>query len=185
MQNCSNWKHFKITHIIQYLCTFLHYAEFNESFKSILQIGGISLNVTTFNNLQTTGEIRLIRDKSLADRIVKYYNTHYTVWETGLRDYTRNIIAPYILKFDHLPKYNLEDNRGNIISMSGEYDFKKAGKDLEAYKDDYFITNALRQKNFILEGLLILYNDLLDSAKELDKEIRHYLDREWARESPK
>ena len=75
-----------------------------------MQVGTVSLNTTTFNNLESTGKIRLINSKSLADSIVDYYNTDLMAWQSALRDYTRNIIAPFMLKFDHIPQANVTDN---------------------------------------------------------------------------
>ena len=148
-----------------------------ESFKTILQVGGVSLNVTTFNNLQTTGEIRLLQNKTLADGIVKYYNTGYLGWETALRDYTRNITAPYLLNFDYIPQNKNESEFNNSIKLADDvYDYDKPAKPLSAYKSDYFIINTLRHKIWNLEGLIIQYNTLLTHAKSLDEEIQKTLE---------
>lgn len=152
-------------------------SEFMEGFKSILQVGDVSLNTTTFNNLQTTGDIRLIKNKTLANSIVNYYNTDLGAWQSALREYTRNITAPYVLNFDYIPQNTYEDSRNNLLIMPGEpKDFKNQGKTLEDYKEDYFIINTLRQKTWNLEALLLRYSDLLDYAKNLDKAIQKHLD---------
>ena len=150
---------------------------FMEGFKSILQVGDVSLNTTTFNNLQTTGEIRLIKNKTLANSIVNYYNTDLGAWQSALREYTRNITAPYVLNFDYLPQNTFEDSRNNLLTMTGgPEDFKKPGKTLDDYKEDYFIINTLRQKTWNLEALMLRYSDILDQAKNLDKAIQKHLD---------
>ncbi len=152
-------------------------SEFMEGFKSILQVGDVSLNTTTFNNLQTTGEIRLIKNKTLANSIVNYYNTDLGAWQSALREYTRNITAPYVLNFDYLPQNTFEDSRNNLLTMTGgPEDFKKPGKTLDDYKEDYFIINTLRQKTWNLEALMLRYSDILDQAKNLDKAIQKHLD---------
>ncbi len=147
-----------------------------ENLKSILQVGGISLNETTFNNLQTTGEIRLIRNKSLADSIVSYYNLNYLGWATALRDYTRNITAPYFMGFDYLPQNKSKITRDDLITMPGEpEDFKRPPKTLEDYKNDYFIINTLRQKIYNIEGVMFNYQYMLTYARNLDTSIQNYL----------
>jgi hypothetical protein len=152
-------------------------SEFMEGFKSILQVGDVSLNTTTFNNLQTTGDIRLIKNKTLANSIVNYYNTDLVSWQSALREYTRNITAPYVLNFDYIPQNTYEDSRNNLLIMPGKpKDFKNPGKTLDDYKEDYFIINTLRQKTWNIEALLLRYSDLLDYAKNLDKAIQKHLD---------
>ena len=151
--------------------------ELKRDLKSIFQVGGITLNKTTFNNLETTGEIRLIRNKSLADSIVAYYNTGYLGWETGLRDYTRNITAPYFLNFDHISGFSFEDVDGEILTMPfSPSDFRKPGKTLEDYRQDYFVINTLRQKTWNIDALVHKYEDLERYASQLDQSIHSYLD---------
>lgn len=150
--------------------------EFMNYFSSILQVGSVNLNMTTFNNLQTTGQIRLIKSNELADNIVSYYNTDYTQWQSALRDYTRNITAPYILQFDYIPQLIINDMHGNQIKMTGQSkDFKNPEKTLDDYKNNYFIINTLRQKKYNLEALNPRYKKLLNNAKDLDKTIQEYL----------
>ena len=151
--------------------------EFMNHFSSILQVGSVKLNMTTFNNLQTTGQIRLIKSNELADNIVSYYNTDYTLWQSALQDYTRNITAPYVLQFDYIPQLIINDSQGNQIEMTGQSkDFKKPEKTLNDYKNNYFIINTLRQKKYNLEALIPRYKELLNSALNLDKSIQEYLE---------
>jgi hypothetical protein len=151
--------------------------EFMTHFSSILQVGAVKLNMTTFNNLQTTGQIRLIRSNQLANNIVNYYNTDFTLWQSALQDYTRNITAPYVLQFDYIPQLSINDSQGNQIEMTGQSkDFKKPQKTLDDYKNNYFIINTLRQKKYNLEALIPRYKELLSSAVNLDKTIQEYLD---------
>jgi hypothetical protein len=151
--------------------------ELKRDLKTILQVGGLTLNKTTFNNLETTGEIRLIRNKAFADSVVAYYNSGYVGWETGLRDYTRNITAPYFLSFDHISGFSFADDDGEIRTMPfSPSDFKKPGKTLEDYRQDYFIINTLRQKTWNLDALISKYRGLEQYAKQLDKSIHSYLD---------
>lgn len=150
-------------------------VELFQDLKTLLQVGGVNLNMTTFNNLQTTGEIRLVKSKQLADSITGYYNTGYIGWQTALRDYTRNQIGPYFMKFDYLPKTSIK-YKGTELNYYGETkDFLQPEKTLQDYKKDYFIINALRQKLYNTEGLKLEYKILLDYAKQLDQGINSYL----------
>lgn len=154
--------------------------EITRLLASILQVGGLTLNRTTFNNLETTGEIRLIQNKALADSITTFYNSGFEGWETALRDYTRNITAPYFLSFDHLSQYKFKDEENKLttqIQMPYKAsDFKKPEKTLEDYKQDYFIINTLRQKTWNLEELVDQYLMLQDYAQNLEISIKNYLE---------
>jgi hypothetical protein len=152
-------------------------AEFKENFKTILQVGDVTLNATTFNNLRTTGEIRLVRNKKLSEKIVNYYNTDYIGWETAFRDYARNILAPYLMNFDYVPQTILPGMKKDNYKVRTQQNLKELPeKTLQDYKQNVFIINALRQRLFNLEGLQIEYNILLNTAKSLDKDIQNYLD---------
>ena len=149
--------------------------DLNKYLKAILEVAGVTLNKTTFNNLQTTGEIRLIKNKTLADSIVGYYNTGYIGWETALRDYTRNQIGPYFMNFDFLPQQSFE-YKGFELSYYGKAkDFDQPEKTLQDYKNDFFIINGLRQKLYNLQGLKAEYIILKDYAEKLNKSIDDYL----------
>lgn len=151
--------------------------ELKRDLRSILQVGGLVLNKTTFNNLETTGEIRLIRNKGFADSVVAYYNSGYEGWETALRDYTRNITAPYFLSFDHISGFSFADDDGEVRTMPfSPSDFRKPGKTLEDYRHDYFIINTLRQKTWNLDALISKYQDLERYASQLDQSIQRYMD---------
>tara|TARA_R110001632_G_scaffold18408_5_gene57062 strand:- start:4075 stop:4848 length:774 start_codon:yes stop_codon:yes gene_type:complete len=151
--------------------------EFMDSFRTILQVGGVTLNATTFNNLQTTGEIRLIRNKKLSEKIVTYYNTDYVGWETAFRDYARNTLAPYLMSFDYVPQTRLANMKIDNYKIRSQVNSNELPeRKLKDYKQNVFIINALRQRLFNLEGLQMEYNILLDTAKSLDKDIQNYLD---------
>ena len=76
-----------------------------ENFEWILDVGGFRLNTTTFNNLQTSGQISFIKNKAIVDSVINYYNTRVDLGESALRDYTRNIVAPYLFEFDYIPDH--------------------------------------------------------------------------------
>ena len=112
-------------------------TEFLKSFATILQVGGVVLNTTTFNNLQNNGELKLIKNKTIADSIVGYYNTNYMGWEASLKDYTRNNFAPYLLEFDYIPQINLKNLDEELVAYNEELpdnitDFKKSEKPLKS-----------------------------------------------------
>ena len=111
----------------------------------------------------------------MADSIVGYYNTGYLGWETALRDYTRNQIGPYFMRFDFLPVTNLKYKGEELVYYGTANDFAKPKKTLQDYKDDFFIINALRQKLYNYQGLRIEYIQLMDYAKQLNKNIDIYL----------
>ena len=155
-------------------------GEFLKNFRTILQVGGVTLNATTFNNLQNNGDLKLIKNKSLADSIVGYYTTDYEGWESALRDYTRNNFAPYLLEFDYIPSIDMkliEPELRPIVKNFTENldDYNKEGQPLEAYKNNYMIINMLRFKIRNILGINASLVRLRKYANKLDKSIDNYL----------
>ena len=145
--------------------------QFIAKFSGIFSLMYFDQNTTTFNNLVSSGKLELISNKSLSDAIVEYYTDEYKGWDTALRDYTRNFIGPYLLKFDHIPQMNTAEGANYsdygtfYIADVSSFDIKP--KTLEDYRKDLFIINALRQKTFNLQGQLSEYNRLLKEMKRL------------------
>ena len=149
--------------------------EFMIKFGSIFGVSFFDQNATTFNNLVSSGKLELINNKSLSDAIVKYYTDDYKGWDTALRDYTRNFIGPYLLKFDHIPQMDLADgtnyNDPNTFYRADISSFDIKPKTLEDYRKDLFIINALRQKLYTLQGQVAEYVILLKEMKKLVEQI--------------
>ena len=153
-------------------------AEFMEKFEWILTVGGVRQNKTTFNNLQSSGQISLIKNKVIVDSIINYYNTGLMSWETAMSDYTRNIIAPYLLEFDYIPHHDIIERDKRVANALNPNNNIMPGRSLEDYKNNYFIINALRQKIFNMEGLIDQYEILLKKAVNLDSIIQIELDKQ-------
>ena len=96
-----------------------------------------------------------------------------------MQDYTRNIIAPYLMKFDHIPlPNNQSDNIKKFIKENyseapnpipqidvNQFDIKP--KSLDEYRNNLFIINALRYKHLNIDGQIVAYNRLLEQSKLL------------------
>jgi hypothetical protein len=154
--------------------------EFSKNFRSFLQVGGVTLNATTFNNLQNNGELKLIKNKSLRDSIVGYYNTDYEGWETALRDYTRNNFAPYLLEFDYIPTIEMTQIDPQLQPFVENFtedleDYNKEEQSLEAYKNNYMIINMLRFKIRNILGVTAAYTRQNEYANNLNKSIDNYI----------
>jgi AraC-like DNA-binding protein len=149
--------------------------EFMTKFGTIFGVSFFNQNATTFNNLVSSGKLELISNKLLSDDIVNYYTDDYKGWDTALRDYTRNFIGPYLLKFDHIPQMNLADGSNysdpNIFYRSDVSSFDIKPKTLDDYRKDLFIINALRQKLFTLQGQVSQYVKLLKEMEKLVERI--------------
>jgi hypothetical protein len=152
--------------------------EFLKNFGSILAIISFDQNNTTFNNLVSSGKLEIITNKELYNAIVTYYTDDYSSWDTALKDYTRNIIAPYLLKYDYIPqadKSNMAVLYKNFSLNFYQTDldsFDIEAKTLEDYRKDIFIINILRQKLYNLQGQLLEYKNLLEQIKKLSAEIK-------------
>ena len=141
--------------------------EFMSNFNAMLFTGAFDQNRATFDNLISSGKIEIIQNQSLLDSLVLYYNSSYKSWDTALRDYTRNITAPYLLNFDLI----LERDTFFPITRIDDSKFDITEKTLSDYKRDVFIINSLRQKLYNTEGQLWLYDVLLNVMHQLVKKI--------------
>ena len=153
-------------------------SEFRDKISNVLNISGFNQIQTTFSNLISTGKIELIKNQALSDSIVRYYNIEYNSWDTAMKDYTRNIIAPYMLKFDHLTEVNYKGDERFMNEDFSSLDISKSDvipKSLNDYKQDVFFSNILRQKIRILEGQNSYYNDLRNMMDLLISQISNEL----------
>jgi hypothetical protein len=145
--------------------------EFMLRFGDILAINYFHQNTTTFDNLVSSGSIELIENQALLDFIVAYYNEDYSAWDSAMKDYTRNIMAPYIMSYDHLPQMDqakgmeLGEDREFFAADISSFDVKP--KTLDDYRQNIFIINALRQKIFNHQGQGSLYVELQEVMEGL------------------
>ena len=134
--------------------------DFIKNLNSLLTITLFNQNQTTFNNIVSSGQIEYIQNQTLTDSITKYYNFGYKGWDTALRDYTRNIIAPFMLNFDHIPQANITDNNFDDFIKIDINQSRIKPKDLDDYRNEVFILNILRQKIWNMEGQKMQYREL-------------------------
>jgi len=138
--------------------------EFMSRFGGILAINYFNQNTTTFDNLVSSGKIELIENQALLDSIVDYYTEDHSAWDSAMKDYTRNIIAPYIMANYHMPQmdqtkgFDFDEYRRFYAEDLSRFDVKS--KTLDEYRKDVFVINALRQKTFNLQGQASLYQNL-------------------------
>ena len=134
--------------------------EFFESFQFMSTT--ISFNPTkgTFDGLISSGKIELINNHNLLDTLFSYYNTNESKgWDSALEDYSRNVIVPYLLGFDHISNGSLDEGIDYI-----QFDISKfniPSKSLEDYKNDLFLLNGLRFKIQMFEGQKAAYTELV------------------------
>ena len=134
--------------------------DFMKNLNSLLTITLFNQNQTTFNNIVSSGQIEYIQNQTLIDSITKYYNYGYKGWDTALRDYTRNIIAPFMLNFDHIPQANITDNNFDDFIKIDINQSRIKPKNLDDYRNEVFILNILRQKIWNMEGQKMQYREL-------------------------
>ncbi|NIX65208.1 hypothetical protein HB672_09755 [Gaetbulibacter sp. S0825] len=145
--------------------------EFIKNLNSLLTISLFDQNQTTFNNIVSSGQIEYIQNQALTDSITKYYNYDYKGWDTALRDYTRNITAPFMLNFDHIPQANLGDRGFDDFIKIDINQSKIKPKTLEDYRNEVFFLNTLRQKIWNMEGQKIQYQNLKKMMFQLSNQI--------------
>jgi hypothetical protein len=142
--------------------------EFLENFYCLSNL--ISFNPTrgTFDGLISSGKIELIDNQNLLDTLFSYYNDYeYKGWDSSLKDYSRNIIIPYLLNFDHITNGDL--NEGIDYIQFDVSKFSVPSKTLDHYKNDLFLLNGIRFKIQNFEGQKAAYVQL---NKDIDSLIK-------------
>jgi hypothetical protein len=149
--------------------------EFTNRFQYIFNTNDFNPTRGTFEGLISSGKIELITNQELLDALFSYYNNNsYTAWDSSIIDYSRNIFAPYLLNFDHVP--NITDkNEGTDFTYFDVSKFSIPSKSIDAYKNDQFIINALRIKIQLFEGQKLAYLDLSKDIDELISRIENEL----------
>ncbi len=153
-------------------------SEFMDYFQFLMTTSSFNQTRGSFESLISSGKIELIDNQDLLDALFAYYNTiTFRAWDSSIIEYSRNIFAPYIMHFDHVP--NVTDEReGNRFTKFDISKFSIPGKTIDDYKNDQFILNALRTKIQLFEGQKIQYQELLVSIDTLIQMINQELEDE-------
>ena len=146
-------------------------AVFRDNLKSILNLNSFNQNKTTFNNIVSSGQIEYIQSQNLTDSITKYYNNKYKGWDTAMLDYSRNIIAPFILNFDHAPQATPGLVGYNDFTRVDITQSKIPPRTIEDYRNEVFVLNMLRQKLYNMEGQKTAYQMLKKNMQQLMEQL--------------
>jgi hypothetical protein len=135
--------------------------EFFNSFQFMSTIMNFNPISGTFEGLISSGKIELIKNQNLLDGLFSYYNSNaYTAWDSALKDYSRNVIVPYLLDFDHIANVT-DENEGTDFTQFDTSKFSIPRKTIDDYKKNLFVLNGLRKKIELFEGQKIAYTELL------------------------
>lgn len=159
-------------------------AGFKKNFSSILVMLRFDINRTTFNGITESRTIDYIRNTQLVDSLNTFYNTNYKGWDNAMQDYTRNVIGPFLMNFDHIPRANYDNDRGSSMPLDNkdfsEVDitqFEVPEKTIEDYKSNIFIINLLRQRLWLVEGQILAYKNLKDKMESLELQIQQEINK--------
>ena len=115
----------------------------------------LKIETSTIDDLKSTGNLNLIKNKSLSELLLIYY-TDIKSQENGLNSslltYSRETIGPYLMK-----NYSVVFN-GMVISNEVDERF---GLNANKLKEDLFLVNSLGFRKSILTGLKFAYKDAL------------------------
>jgi len=150
--------------------------EFMERLQYISTIMDFNPTRGAFDGLISSGKIELINNQNLLETLFSYYNDNvYKSWDGALKDYSRNVIMPYFLGFDHISNIT-DENEGEYFTQFDVSKFSVQGKAIDDYKNSLFIINGLRKKIQIFEGQRSAYKELLKDIdaliKSIDKELK-------------
>jgi hypothetical protein len=154
-------------------------SEFMDNFRSITTVVFFKQNRTTFDNIVSSGQMELIRNKNLTDAIIGYYNQGEEIgWDAGLINAARNVYGPYLLGFDHRPSWPNTSYRENASQSFTQIDVSKSRikpKSIDQYRDDVVILNMLRSRIYMMEGQIMEYKKLKNSMETLSEQIKKEL----------
>jgi len=135
--------------------------EFLDHFQYISSIMNFNPTRGTFEGLISSGKIELINNQNLLEALFSYYNANvYMAWDSALKEYSRNVIMPYILGFDHISNLT-DENEGTDFTQFDISKFSVPGKTIDDYKNNLFVVNGLRKKIQLFEGQKTAYTELL------------------------
>ncbi len=154
-------------------------SEFDKRFASMITLPSFTQKRTSFENLVSSGKLELIESQTLTNQLINYYNHSYDGWNTAMQDYTRNIIAPFLMEFDYI---QLPNNQSDNIKSRMEVKYRTSNqidliqfdvkqKNLDDYRNSIFIINALRYRVLNIEGQIDSYKALLDLSELLLEKI--------------
>lgn len=151
--------------------------EFKDRFQFIYNTNSFYPTRGTFESLISSGKIELITNQELLESLFSYYNDNsYTAWDSSVKDYTRNIFAPYLLSFDHVSNMTYESEEQNFTQFD-VLKFSIPSKSIDDYKNNQFIINSLRVKIQLIEGQERAYKGLSKVIDELiinvENELNH------------
>ncbi|MGB0346625.1 MAG: DUF6090 family protein [Balneolaceae bacterium] len=110
---------------------------------------------SVFDNLNATGEIKILKDQTFVDGLYNYYNTGTDI---GVKEYARGEITPYLMRFDEIRYDDFENLSTGIPELNN---YRLEGKPIEVYVADPYINNALKIKRVQLINQNASYQRLL------------------------
>ncbi len=121
----------------------------------------LDIETSTFDDLKSTGNFNLIKNKALIKTLSTYYKQAQGINTTlngSLETYSRNSIGPYIMK-----NYYIAFVEGDF-STEMENQFVLTANEL---KQDLFLINSLGFRKGLLTALKAAYMDELTHAKKI------------------
>lgn len=121
----------------------------------------IKIETSTIDDLKSTGNLSLIKNKSLSELLLAYYK-ELESQEKGLNGAiltnSRETIGPYLMH-----NYSIIfDETTSIDEFEEQHSLT-----MRQLKKDLFLTNAIRYRKTLLIGLKIVYIDALSNANKI------------------
>jgi hypothetical protein len=113
---------------------------------------------TAFDNLVSSGQIDIIRNQLLVEKLFIYYrdvDEQSISGDAALASYSRNTVGPFFMQFD-------------FLSKETESTIRKQ-KSLMEYHLEPAVENLVVSKLSFIKSQIEAYNNLVDSAEELIK----------------
>ena len=128
-----------------------------------------SLERATWDNLISTGKISLISNQTIADSLFNYYHSYDDgpeLWNEATTQYTRNIIAPFILDFDDI-------SYGALIEENSQFLPKRP---ITEYRSETMFRNIVRFKRSAITGVKNSYEESKIQAESILRMINSELE---------
>lgn len=146
-------------------------SHFLTTFFPVNWVVEFNSNKVSYTYLSSTGRLQSIRNPSLIDSLLQYYNSEdYKPVEFAIVNHTRDVIRPYLMGFDFLPV-----NQTIMQDHNDETAFQTTPKTLDDYAADVRIINGIRFKILLHSVLNRGYQQKMEQAERLIEQIRDEL----------
>jgi len=143
---------------------FFQKSRFTDYIRRIMSTIQMNPSRAIYDNLITSGDIGLLRNQKLTEKLFRYYNPDNSnqIWDDALVHYTRNVFGPFLLGLEDYTPFT------SILPKTDEGNFIKSKLTTMAEENKNLSkTTYLELKNNIKLKNYLIYKYQLNSMQKL------------------